>query len=277
MTSRLAPYDLDDLDQRDPARIAWLVRFYERTLARYHRPRVIGVERVPDGPVLYVGNHNAGLWSPDSFAFCHAVIEARGVDALPYGLAHEVALSLPPLNQMLVPLGAVRASHDNALRLLASGRSVLVYPGGDVDAMRPARRRGEVVFDGRRGFVRLALRAGVPIVPVATAGAHDTFRVLTDGRFIARALRLDRAFRLDVFPITLALPWGVMVGPMFYLPLPATFVTELLPPIVFDRQGEDAADDVAYVHACAARVLGDLQRAVTRLEDTLPRRARGGR
>jgi len=185
---------------------------------------------------------------------------------VPYGLGHELILSLPPFNQVLVPLGAVRASHDNAIRLFAAGRKVLVYPGGDLDAMRPFRHRHRVVFGNRRGYIRLALRAGVPIVPVVTCGAHAAFVIVDDLRWFARLIRADRLLRVKVWPLTFCLPWGFTLGPgVAYLPFPTRIVQTVLPAIELGRTGDEAAGDEAYVSACAARVEIAMQEALDRL------------
>ena len=259
-------YDLDSLDNRDPALMERLVGFIELIGRRYFRATVKGVERVPPGAALYVGNHSGGLMTPDTFLFCAALYRAHGIDAVPYGLGHEVAIALPIIHQIIVPLGAVRASHDNAHNLFARGRKVLVYPGGDVDSMRPYHDRDRIVFDGRRGYIRLALREGVPIVPVVSAGGHSTFRVLDDGRWLARALGADRLLRIKVWPIALSIPWGLTIGPAFlYLPWPTRILIEVLEPIRFDRHGEEAAADEDYVAACAERVETAMQSALARL------------
>lgn len=260
----MARYDLDDLQQRDPAMIQRLADWLEGPLWRWFQPELGGFERVPPGAALYVGNHNGALLSPDSFVFGIALLRRLGVEYVPYGLGHEVAISLPGFRQLLLPLGAIRASQENALRLLADGRKVLVYPGGDYDAMRPYRHRNRVVFGPRRGYIRLALRGGVPIIPVVTAGAHETLLILDDGQPIARLLRLDKLFRLKVFPISFSLPWGLTLGPPpTHFPLPTRIFTEILEPIVFERSGEEAAADRDFVQACHEQVIGRMQAALT--------------
>lgn len=268
-------YDIDSLDNRSPKLVESLVRLISAPLKRYFDADVRGLERIPAGPCLYVANHNGGLLTVDSFIFAAAVYEALGIDGVPYGLGHEVAIGLPIIHQLLVPLGAVRASHDNAHRLFERGDKVIVYPGGDYDAMRPYRHRDRVVFGGRHGYMRLALRAGVPIVPVVAAGAHETCLVIDDLRWLAAALRLDKLLRIKVWPIALSLPWGLTMGPIPpHLPLPTPILIEALAPIVFERTGIEAAADEDYVDACAARVEGAMQETLTRLADE--RRARGG-
>lgn len=232
----------------------------------WFRAEVRGLERIEPGPALYVGNHNAGLMMPEALLLGAAVYRAHGIDSVPFGLAGDSVVSLPLLRELTVPLGAVRASPENARRLLSAGAKVLVYPGGDVEAMRPFRDRDRIVFGGRRGYIRTAVREGVPVIPVVTAGAHSTFVVLTDGQWIAELVGARRLLRIQVWPITLCLPWGIVIGPaLVYLPWPSRILQEVLDPIHFDRHGEEAAADEAYVRACAEQVETTMQRALTRL------------
>ncbi|MEZ4465640.1 MAG: 1-acyl-sn-glycerol-3-phosphate acyltransferase [bacterium] len=99
------------------------------------------MERIPEGPSLFVANHSGGIWTPDSYMLGWAIYKTLGLDRMPYGLAHEVILSQPPVNQILCPLGVVRASHDNALRIFAAGRSALVYPGATTTRCGPTAAR----------------------------------------------------------------------------------------------------------------------------------------
>ena len=258
-------HDIDDLDQRDGDLIDLAYRLFHVPIERYFRSEVRGVERIPEGAALYVGNHNALLMTPESFLFGFAVYRERGLQDVPFGLGHELALLLPGVNQLVVPMGAVRASHAHALELFRKGRKVLVYPGSEFEAMRSWRDRNRILFGGRQGYVRLALAAGVPIVPFVAAGAQETLVVLTDGEGIARALRMDVWLRLKRWPIALALPWGVLAAPLPFVPWPARILIEVLPPIRFDRQGSEAAADTDYVARCAARVEKEMQDCMDRL------------
>jgi 1-acyl-sn-glycerol-3-phosphate acyltransferase len=99
-----------------------------------------------------------------------------------------------------------------------------------------------VDFGGRRGFIRLAQRKGVPLVPVVSIGGQETALFLTRGEGLARTLGLHRMFRLKVLPISLALPWGLNVGDMLgHLPLPAKIKIQVLRPIDVSALGEDEA------------------------------------
>lgn len=269
MLTSLLTAAINDLDGRDPQLIDRLADVVDNTVARYHRAEVRGVARVPAGGALYVGNHNSWAYTPDTLIFCSAVYRAHGLAAVPRGLAHSAPLKTPLLGALLVRIGAVQANHGNAEALLGRGDKVLVYPGGDVEAARPFRKRHQIVFDGRRGYIRLALRARVPLLPVVAAGAHATTIVIDDLRWLASLLRVDKLLRLKVWPLTLSFPFGLTVGPPLFIPFPARIIVELLEPICFSRGGERAAADDGYVAECAARVESTMQAALTRLAGEL--------
>lgn len=258
--------DIDTIRPRDAALLEKLLPWVQWA-ENYFRSEVRGLDRVPDPGALFVGNHSAGALSPDSFLFGAALYRRFGLSHLPYGLGHEVVIQLPGFRHILLPLGAVRAGHGMAEKLLTTGHNVLVYPGGDVDSCRPFRHRGKIVFGGRQGYIRLALTTGVPIVPVVTSGAHSTFLIIDDGRWFARLIRSDKWMRLKVWPLTLSIPWGLTFGwPPTHFPWRTRILIEVLPPIRFDRVGADAAADSAYVAECAETVESAMQAALNRLE-----------
>ena len=88
--------------------------------------------------------------------------------------------------------GTISASHKNAEKALQSGAPVLVYPGGDWETHRPSWESNKVDFAGRKGFIRLALETGVPIVPVVSVGGQETALFLCRGAGLAQTLRLDK-------------------------------------------------------------------------------------
>jgi 1-acyl-sn-glycerol-3-phosphate acyltransferase len=158
-------------------------------------------------------------------------------------------LSMPGLS-ILRRYGTVAASHDNARKALRKGAAVLVYPGGDYEVHRPSWERHRIDFDGRKGFIRLALAEDVPIVPVVSVGGQETALFLSRGENLARAFSLDKLFRLKVLPISLALPWGLNVGDMLgHLPLPAKITIETLPAIHLREEfGPEPDPDEVYDH-----------------------------
>lgn len=243
--------------------IRWIVDWVGRLYQPYFRPRVDGLETIPTGPALYVGNHNGGSLTPDTWILCRAVYRRYGMDGMPFALGHQFVMNAPLIGNWLRSLGGIEAHPEAAARLLDAGYKVLVYPGGDVDAYRPSRNRHKVVFDGREGYIRLALRCGVPIVPVVTVGAHDIFYVIDDGRRFADWLGLSERWRVKVWPITVSIPWGLTLGPPPpFVPYPAKIHVRILPPIPFERTGPATADDDNYVAQCAQRVESTMQQAM---------------
>jgi 1-acyl-sn-glycerol-3-phosphate acyltransferase len=257
--------DPEALDGRSEALVDAIVRGVERTIVPWHRAEVRGIERVPQGAGLFVGSHNSFAYMPETYLLGSALYRQFGIEGVPYGLAHDWLGSLPLINPLLVSMGGVSASHEAGERLIRAGKKVLVFPGGDLDAMRPFRRRNAITFDGRRGYIRLALRSGAPIVPFVAWGAHSTVIVVDDMRWLARRLGLTK-LRIKAFPITLSIPWGLTLGPPPpFVPFPSKIVVEICEPIRLDPTGRRFADDGAYVAACARRVEDAMQRTLERL------------
>jgi 1-acyl-sn-glycerol-3-phosphate acyltransferase len=139
---------------------------------------------------------------------------------------------------------------------LESGAALLVYPGGDYEVFRPSWERHEVDFGGRKGYVKLAREAGVPIVPVASVGGQEAALFLDRGQWLAKLLMVDKLARLKSVPILLAPPWGLVVSDMVpRLPLPTKIAIEVQEPI-----GVDGDDDVVH-----KQVMESLQAGVDRL------------
>jgi 1-acyl-sn-glycerol-3-phosphate acyltransferase len=239
-----------DLDERDPDYIRESLPRLWLLASLYFRAEVRGLGNVPEeGPVLLVGNHSGGNLTPDTGVFTLAFSTYFGVERAFYQLAHNLVLSMPGLS-FLRKYGTVAASQENARKALQAGAAVLVYPGGDYEVHRPIWESGRVDFGGRKGFLRLALDEGVPIVPVVSIGGQETSLFLSRGERLAKGLRLDKLFRLKVLPISIALPWIINVGDMAgHLPLPAKITVEALPPIDLRREfGADPDLDEVYDH-----------------------------
>jgi 1-acyl-sn-glycerol-3-phosphate acyltransferase len=239
-----------DLDERDPDYIREQLPGLWLLASLYFRGEVRGLGNIPeDGAVLLVGNHSGGNLTPDTGVFTLAFSAYFGVERSFYQLAHNLVLSMPGLGR-LRKFGTVAASHENAHKALDAGAALLVYPGGDYEVHRPIWDRHKIDFNGRKGFLRLAIEKDVPIVPVVSIGGQETSIFLSRGERLAKLLGVDRAFRLKVLPISLAIPWGLNVGDMLgHFPLPAKIVVEALPPIHLREEfGEDPDVDEVYDH-----------------------------
>jgi hypothetical protein len=218
-----------------------------------------------------------GTSIPDAWGLGVSWYRNFGIGRPLHTLAHEMVFALKLTAEPFSKLGILRANKTLALEVLTEWkRDLLVMPGGDLDTWRPWKDRYKVRFSGRKGYVRLALKAGVPIVPIAHAGAHDTLMVLTDGRRIAEKLGFHQLFRASVFPIHLSLPLGLTVGPTPHIPIPVKLryrvAPAILPPasLVIGEEPEEAL-----VEEVDEAVREALQRELTVLEEAgLPLRQR---
>lgn len=230
--------------------IARVVRAASISAVRlYNRLEVTVAQPVPDTPVLFVANHGfGGVIDLNVFAFA-AAYDELGIDRELITLTHQIAWTLHA-EKLIEPFGARPAGRQTALDAFAEGSNVLVFPGGDVDALKSWRHRNDIVFSGRTGYARLAMEAEVPIVPVVTAGAGESLLVLSSGKRWAKALRLDKVLRLKTFPLSVSIPWGVnlgLVGLLPYLPLPTKLETSVLAPMHPDAD-ESAEEFAGRVH-----------------------------
>lgn len=256
------PVDPDSPDTVDRELLEVCAPWVDAACRAWFRLDVRGLDRIPEGPALLVGNHNSGVMFLEALGVGARWYVERGVSDPWHGLAHDAVVDAPVVGRLLCRTGAVRAGHGPAARAFAAGRKVVVFPGGNREAFRPWSRRHQVEFHGRTGFVKLALEHGVPIFPVAFVGGHDGFLVLREGRRLARWLGADRALRSDTWPLYLGLPWGVALGPLPHLPLPVRCVTEVLEPIPTAR---DPAPEDRAVRGLYDLVVRRLQEGVDRL------------
>jgi 1-acyl-sn-glycerol-3-phosphate acyltransferase len=248
----------DGLEGRDPEFIRRMLPRLWLAAQLYFRADVDGFENVPDEPVLFVGNHSGGANIPDTWVFTLAYHTYFTVEGRPLiGLAHQIITETPLVGDFARKFGIVQASHAKAAELLAAGSNVMVYPGGDVEALRAYRDRNRLIFDGRKGFLKLAHGNRVKIVPVVATGGQETFFVFNDGRATAKLLRFDKLLRVKSLPLTLSFPWGLLPGGLPHLPLPAKIRIQVLPPIdLHERFGDDPDWDEAYDYVTSVMQVG---------------------
>jgi 1-acyl-sn-glycerol-3-phosphate acyltransferase len=231
----------------------------------YFRLEIDGWHRIPDEPSLVIGIHSGGALTMDAWTLVHAWHRHFEGERILHGTAHDVLMAAPLLGDYFKAVGVIPASRRGVTAALAAGHDVVVWPGGEQDSMRNWRHRDKALLFGRKGFVRQAIRSGVPIVPVATIGGHDTVFVLSEGRFLARWTGLGKRLRGATMPIIAGFPFPLAVEILpAHLPLPAKIRTEFLDPITVDTDPERADDD-EYVDSIYREVEGAIQAGMDRL------------
>ena len=269
LTDRVVHSTDDGLEGRDPEFLTRMLPILDRFLTWFD-PVVEGLDRLPaEGPFLVVGNHSGGIWMPDFWAFQRAWLRERGPEAPIYSLGFDFNFAIPGMADQARRMGSVPASQHNGGLLLEAGHPVIVYPGGDEDDYRPWTERHRVDLHGRTGFVKLALRHRVPVVPLVAHGSHDAIIVLTRGEALARLLRFDR-LRINVMPIVAGPPWGIAPVQLPTLPFPAKVTARVCEPIDWSELPPDAAEDPEVVRHCYEEVLGRMQANLDELVEELP-------
>lgn len=228
-------------------RARWVFRHLLGPLLRLlHRPVLEGTEHLPAGPFILVANHSGGLGGSEAFALAACWLERFGGARPLAGLAHPFGFSIWPISDFLRGLGAVPSTREWLHAALARGVPVLIFPGGDYEITRPFWEANRVQFGGRRGFLRAAREAGVPIVPMGIRGSAWVVPSLgRSTRLLPNLLLVPRLLGLRRWPVTvlgvagaaaialwpgalgwparLALCWGWLASPLPLLPwVPST-------------------------------------------------------
>jgi 1-acyl-sn-glycerol-3-phosphate acyltransferase len=235
----------------------------------WFRMELEGWEKIPEPPVLFIGIHSGAPFVWDAWTIGAQWWRHFGSSRPLHGTAHDALMALPAVGAYFRRMGVLPAAPDSITAALAAGHDVALWPGGEVDSLRPWTKRDEAILAGRMGFVKLAIRSGVPIVPISTVGGPDSMPVLATGRRLAKALQLDKVARLKMFPIALQAPWGISPALLPEIPLPTKIRTAFQDPIELDRDPDLAADD-EYVKSKYDEVCASIQHGM----DTLARRRR---
>jgi 1-acyl-sn-glycerol-3-phosphate acyltransferase len=230
----------------------------------WFRMEVEGWETIPDPPALFIGIHSGAPFVWDAWTVGVQWWRHFGRTRPIHGTAHDALMALPAVGSYFRRMGVVPAAPDSISAALAAGHDVALWPGGEVDSLRLWSKRDEAILGGRMGFVRMAIRSGVPIVPISTVGGPDSMPVLASGRRLAKALALDKVARLKMFPIALQAPWGISPALLPEIPLPTKIRTAFQAPIELDRD-PDRAEDEKYVEAKYDEVRDSIQRGMNAL------------
>lgn len=256
-----------DLGRLDPGFAEKVMPFLKGLYDYYFRCEISGWGNVPKGKAIFVGNHN-GLLTFEVLMLFYAWFSHFGWSRRALGLSHDVALRNPAFSWLIPKLGAIPADPEIALEALERDYSLMAFPGGEKEAFRPFSRRKHVEFYGRKGFIRLARAARVPLVPIVSIGAAESYIILKRGERIAEALGLKKYFRLHGVPITfrgIFFAWCMVTGiftffPLLlapgallsvFIPLPTKMAFRILPPIDInsvwnDDRSEDENLEIIY-------------------------------
>jgi len=215
--------DVDEWGRSERVR-AFVRKAYDPMYKHWFRAEWEGFDKIPaEGGALLVSNH-AGAIPSDAPAIMHGIETELGRPV--YGLADHFFKGTPVVGTLWARGGGVVAHPDNAYRLLREQQQLaLVFPEGTKGTSKTYNERYRLRRFGRGGFVEIAMRAGVPIIPIAVVGAEESMPILFKVPSVAKV------FGLPYFPITANMALGPLGAALHF---PAKFKLRVLDPITFD-------------------------------------------
>lgn len=217
----------------------------------YHRAKWIGLENIPNEVFLGVGNHTGMHFMPEAMLWVGKYqSEERPVSMMTL-VHHMVQLAAHWVKLPFNELGFLEANRQNALDALRAGYAVTVYPGGDRDVARTFADRNKIDFFDHLGYVKMALKAQVPILPIVGCGGGETAFVIDSGEKIAEVTGLKRFLKIHTWPLYWSFPFGFRLGhlPRVEFPLPSQITMSVLEPYsLHNYKPEDAENPEIVKH-----------------------------
>lgn len=229
--TRVNEYGYDDFGA-DPRSLRRLLLPLALLYRYWLRVETHGIEHVPEGRVLLIGNHAGNTFAWDGAMLGMAMLLEAEPPRLVRAMAEYYLPTIPFFNVLLHRSGSVVGTPENCAQLLEHDEAVMVFPEGARGFVKPYSKRYELQSFGL-GFVRLALETGTPIVPVGIVGSEEQSPGLADVK------SLGRLVGSPAFPITPLFPWLGLLG---FLPLPVKFRIRFGTPLRFEGDAHD--DDV---------------------------------
>ncbi len=226
---------------------------YEPFYSKWFRTEWEGLEKIPaDGGALLVANH-AGAIPSDAPVIMHGI--EKELDRPVYGLADYFFRTVPVVGTLWARAGGVSARPANAYRLLKEQRQLaLVFPEGTKGPSKSYTDRYQLRRFGRGGFIEIAMRAGVPVIPIAVVGSEEAMPI------VFRVPTLAKALGVPYFPVTANL---LALGPLgAVLPFPAKFKLQVLDPVYFDVPPDQDRYSKSRIMEESERIRSHLQEAV---------------
>ena len=228
-------------------------RLYDPIYRHWFRADWDGLEKIPTtGGALLVANH-AGAIPSDAPCIMHGIETELGRPV--YGMADHMFKGMPLVGTLWSRAGGVAAHPENAYRLLREeGQLALVFPEGTKGPGKTYAERYRLRRFGRGGFVEIAMRAGVPVVPIAVVGAEESMPIIFKSATLARVLGIP------YFPITANM---LLLGPLGLLAyFPSKFRLQVLDPVTFDVPPDQERYSRSRVMDAAEQIRLDLQDAI---------------
>ncbi len=202
--------------------------FGKRVFLPYFRPTVTGIENLPPGRVMIVGNHSGQVPIDGAIVALACLLNGKP-PRLVRAMVERWFPNVPFISDFLFRCGAVLGDPVNCRNLLLDEQSILVFPEGVRGSSKTWKKRYQLAEFGR-GFMRLALQTDTPIVPCAIIGGEESIVSLYNAKTLAKWTGVP------YFPIT---PFTPFLGPFGYMPLPVKFRIHFGKPLTFSGRYDD--------------------------------------
>ncbi len=237
----------------DPIFDKFISPLFEFLYYKYWRVETYGLSNIPSsGPALLVGNHAGGL-PYDATMLKIALKKEHPSHRDMRFMVEDFLFHFPFLGSLMNRFGGVRASQENAQKLIHNDHAIIVFPEGVKGLGKLYRDRYHLARFGRGGFIRLCLKTRAPLVPVAFIGSEEIHPMF------AKDTAVSKMFGVPYTPFTLTFPW---LGPLGIIPLPSKWSIHILPPIDFSQYEPDAEKDRVLVYKLANQVKEQIQETI---------------
>jgi len=206
------------------AALTFAYRYWFRVDAR-------GVDNVPEGRVLLIGNHAGNTFAWDGAMLAKALFLEGDPPRIARGMGEYFLPKIPFFNVYMQRFGSIVGTPENCVQLLEQEEAIMVFPEGQRGFVKTYKQRYQLQTFGL-GFMRLALETDTPIVPIGIVGGEEQSPGLANIR------SLGRLVGSPAFPITVTFPW---LGPAGFIPLPVKYYIEFGEPLRFE--GDPSEDD----------------------------------
>jgi 1-acyl-sn-glycerol-3-phosphate acyltransferase len=209
-----------DLEGQDLKFMELQKYFWNPLMDFYFRMEIEGWERLPEPPALLIGIHSGAPFVWDAWTVGVQWWRHFGGERIMHGTAHDALMAAPLIGRYFRAMGVLPAAPDSIASALAAGHDVALWPGGEVDSLRPWTQRDEAIL-----------------------GGPDAMPVITRGRNLAKLLQLDKLARIKVMPFAISAPWGIAPAMLPEIPLPTKIRTSFQEPVKLARDPRKAKDD----------------------------------
>lgn len=214
------------LEKRSPILIKTLKRALWPFVKNVFQLKIEGLEKVPaKGPLLFISNHNIGALL-ESHSSLFILQEKLGETSLVFGFTHPSIFRVPGIKHYFEWIGAVPATYEVADEVFKKGHSLIIFPGGNKQALRSIWNYRDNHFRWSHGWAKIARIHNVTVVPITFSGSHFINPVLLSGEWVSKIL---------ILPWVLGLKWtSISIGQILSAVLSYYFLKYLNAPNVLN-------------------------------------------